>query len=863
MYGVAPHKYSLHAFSFGYLTSDPNAEFEDIEEIWTDTDEHNDIMCSEEFQPSISESPIPSPNTPSNRHERFVGPLVSWLTGFLLLLQAMHSVSDSVIGAILKFLKVFFRVVGLFSDFMAILASAVPSSVYMLRKTTNDSLTYTKFVVCPSCHRLYHFADSVDSSGTFDTSKKCTHIQFPRHSQVNRRIQCGCFLLKTVTLPSGKRALYPIRAYPYKTLLSSLQQFLMRPGFVDLCRQWENRTVSGSMSDVYDGRVWKDFQTVDGRPFLSSNESLGLGLMLNVDWFQPFKHSVYSVGAIYLTIMNLPRSIRFKRKNVILLGILPGPSEPKKNINSYLEPLVEELEDFWAGVKLNILSDSTVSQCLIRCALLCIACDLPAGRKLCGFLSHSAKLGCSKCFKKFPGTVGRMDYSGFERETWLSRTDLEHRDRVRRVSLARTRAEQSMLETSLGCRYSILLRLPYFDATRMLAVDPMHNLFLGTGKHILQFWLQREFIPKSKYGQIQAFVDKIVVPSDVGRIPHKIVSGFSSFTADQFKNWIILFSVPSLYGILPHNQLECWRNFVLACRVLCKRELSLADVGLFDALLLRFCRQVEAIYGKPFVTPNMHMHAHLREVVVTNHRDIESQLLMRLVRDNQVFSFNFPSEFHDDFKDVCSCTDDGMVGSLLDTALDSSSQIPIDLPSVSTKAVLNSDDATCLLQLYHRVNPTAAAPVNINSVYLYYTSVTLQGRKFASSKSRLASEGCRSFIAIAEWNDTLFGPQPTPPPDPAHPDSRFRPVKVSHYIRVSFTIKEKNQDHLLLAVVSWFLPHPNRNDMGKPVQVWQHNQFECGGITSFLPVQYLSKRCAFCVTKLKNEQVLVVVPLVE
>ena len=83
-----------------------------------------------------------------------------------------------------------------------------------------------------------------------------------------------------------------------------------------------------------------------------------------------------------------------------------------------------------------------------------------------------------------------------------------------------------MLETSLGCRYSILLRLPYFDATQMLAVDPMHNLFLGTGKHILQFWLQREFIPKSKYGQIQAFVDKIVVPSDVGRSHIKLFLAF-------------------------------------------------------------------------------------------------------------------------------------------------------------------------------------------------------------------------------------------------------------------------------------------------------------------------------------------------
>lgn len=33
--------------------------------------------------------------------------------------------------------------------------------------------------------------------------------------------------------------------------------------------------------------------------------------MLNIDWFQPFKYTNYSVGAIYMTILNLPRHLRF------------------------------------------------------------------------------------------------------------------------------------------------------------------------------------------------------------------------------------------------------------------------------------------------------------------------------------------------------------------------------------------------------------------------------------------------------------------------------------------------------------------------------------------------------------------------
>ena len=31
--------------------------------------------------------------------------------------------------------------------------------------------------------------------------------------------------------------------------------------------------------------------------------------------------------------MNLPRAIRFKRENIIIVGLLPGPKEPSKSIN--------------------------------------------------------------------------------------------------------------------------------------------------------------------------------------------------------------------------------------------------------------------------------------------------------------------------------------------------------------------------------------------------------------------------------------------------------------------------------------------------------------------------------------------------
>ena len=319
------------------------------------------------------------------------------------------------------------------------------------------------------------------------------------------------------------------------------------------------------LQDIYDGRLWNDFQEYDSLPFLS--DSLNFAITINLDWFRPFKHSQYSIGAIYIiTVMNLPRNLRNKQENVFLVGLLPGPSEPS-NINGFLEPLVNELNEFWQGKELKIYNES--GKKLVRCALLCASCDLPAGRKLCGLLSYSARMGCSRCKKSFSGTVGQLNYSGFNRDTWIKRNELEHRRTVSKISSCNTKSAVSEIESRTGYRYTELLRLPYFNPSRMLAIDPMHNLFLGSGKHIVKnIWIQRGLISESQFDLIQDRTDRIICPPGIGRIPNKINSGFSSFTADHFKNWIVYFSLLSLRDLLFGADLECWRHFQLACRYL-------------------------------------------------------------------------------------------------------------------------------------------------------------------------------------------------------------------------------------------------------------------------------------------------------
>ena len=36
----------------------------------------------------------------------------------------------------------------------------------------------------------------------------------------------------------------------------------------------------------------------------------------------------------------------------------------------------------------------------------------------------------------------------------------------------------------------------YFDAVKFTAIDPMHNLFLGTAKHVFKLWIKKNLLTK-------------------------------------------------------------------------------------------------------------------------------------------------------------------------------------------------------------------------------------------------------------------------------------------------------------------------------------------------------------------------------
>jgi hypothetical protein len=148
--------------------------------------------------------------------------------------------------------------------------------------------------------------------------------------------------------------------------------------------------------------------------------------MINLDWFQLFESSTYSSGVLYGVICNLPRDMRFKRENMLYLGLLPGLDEVKLHkINHYLNPIVNELLEYWDGVDLPSTNLHPTGK-RIRLAVICCTNDIPAARKLCGHIL--ALVSYYQCYKTANINGRRFNFGGFEdMNTWFTtKNSIEH-----------------------------------------------------------------------------------------------------------------------------------------------------------------------------------------------------------------------------------------------------------------------------------------------------------------------------------------------------------------------------------------------------------------------------------------------------
>jgi len=100
--------------------------------------------------------------------------------------------------------------------------------------------------------------------------------------------------------------------------------------------------VDGVMVHPFNGEAWKHFNNV--HPHFSV-ESRNVHLRLCIDRFNPFGSfaAPYSCWPVILTIYNLPPGMCMRTEFMFLSIVIPDPSNPGRNIDVCLRPLIDEL----------------------------------------------------------------------------------------------------------------------------------------------------------------------------------------------------------------------------------------------------------------------------------------------------------------------------------------------------------------------------------------------------------------------------------------------------------------------------------------------------------------------------------------
>ncbi|KAF8685506.1 Transposase family tnp2 [Rhizoctonia solani] len=242
------------------------------------------------------------------------------------------------------------------------------------------------------------------------------------------------------------------------------------------------------------------FVTINGKtmPYKYFQDAHEIALGIAMDGTCPFKRRNNTCWPILIINYNLPPNKRTLIENMICVGVIPGPKCPS-NINSFLQPLIDELRDLARGVA---AVDVNQHQLFALCAhLLIIFGDIPALTKILKFVGHNGCLPCQFCLMPtVPGpTLGGGSHcycplhqpNGFQMDP-LNLPLRKHNQCTAtglKVLKAKNTAEQKQLATESGIKgVTLFARVPSVSIPRSFPVDLMHMVWQNLIPQLIELW---------------------------------------------------------------------------------------------------------------------------------------------------------------------------------------------------------------------------------------------------------------------------------------------------------------------------------------------------------------------------------------
>ena len=604
------------------MTIDSSDVHVGIEEKCQKSEDHSCLQESEQDLPNychqdqtLPPQPLEAQSEPeSNLEAENYSIIVKWICHILIKLKLSYNCSNTLFSLIISIINF-------------ILALIKHPLHLFFPKTLNDLMLISNLkvfnecevmAVCPNvkCNCIYKLTEIVKIRNGEEVPAVCKNKLFAK--------PCRAELSYFKNLSFGRKKLVPFKKFPFLPPSKWISLFFKNRDFISLIKQRPEPSSDGSLRDMWDGRSLRQFfkdTRGDNTPLLEDKNNLAL--LLYLDFFNPFTRAVHSSGVLCMTVLNLPRSVRYQKRWAMLIGIIPGPEEAQGHVNSFLKPIVDDLLNLYDGIEIRSVVTQEESF-TSRAVLLPVLGDIPASRKVSQYLSFKANKPCDKCHKtakREPGTAGACGRMSFLTESIPKRRNNEEvRIAMGRYKDAPSRHAADAIAKVSGVRYSELSRLPYFNTVDNFLVDPMHNLFLGLVEDIGNAIIvgDENFIDANGRQAFQERMNAMRLPYDVGRLPRTMLNKMSGrgITAQQWKNFIITFARVCLWNELSEDAYKMVCKLAEACEIVLCDPLYQDDIEHLEKLLQDHHQLYAKIFGEYSVSVNYHMILHLPEQIL-------------------------------------------------------------------------------------------------------------------------------------------------------------------------------------------------------------------------------------------------------
>ena len=357
--------------------------------------------------------------------------------------------------------------------------------------------------------------------------------------------------------------------------------------------------VNKKNSDLYQGNCYKQL------PMEEDDISVTWGS----DGAAIFSSSNYSIWPLLLMINELPYSVR--RKHILMGGLWFGSAKP--NFQSFLKPIVEEMNSLSSdGITWEDESKNARKTKVFPGPL---TCDSVARCQLQDITQFNGNYGCSWCLH--PGehvAKGR----GFTHVYPLEQFDQlpPKRDEVSFKVDAQNCVERNKPVHGVK-KPSMILLLLHFNIVSGFVVDYMHTVCLGVGRTLTYLWLENTAMPCYIGNRLESLNERLKQcrpPSEVTRLTRTLMQK-KFWKAHEWRAWLFHYSPLVLNNILPNAYFQNWMCFVTAVYILVQDDMDFSMINQAELLLTKFVIDCEQLYGREYVTYNMHQLIHMADSV--------------------------------------------------------------------------------------------------------------------------------------------------------------------------------------------------------------------------------------------------------